>query len=80
MKIILYIFISLVSLSLFPSNVEFLDDLLPSAYRGSLEFSCAEAKFDDSLDLLGYMDNLKGSKPKKQRLRIIQFPINLKMV
>ena len=68
MKITLYIFISLVSFSLFPSNVEFLDDLLPTSYRGSLEFSVAEAKFDDSLDLLGYMDNLKGSKPKEAEI------------
>jgi len=68
MKITLYIFISLLSLSIFPSNVEFLDDLLPTSYRGSLELSIAEAKFDDSLDLLGYMDNLKGSKPKEAEI------------
>ena len=68
MKIILNIFISLLSLSLLSSNTEFLDDLLPSAYRGSFELSFAEAKFDDSLDLLGYMDNLQGSKPKEAEI------------
>jgi len=68
MKIILNIFISLLSLSLLSSNTEFLDDLLPSAYRGSFELSFAEAKFDDSLDLLGYMDNLQGSKPREAEI------------
>ena len=69
MKTIYSIFISLVFSSLVhTSNVEFLSDLLPSNYRGTFEFSASEARFDDSLDLLGYMDNLKGSKPKEAEI------------
>ena len=69
MKILLSIFISLcISPLLLASNVEFLDDLLPDNYRGSFELSAAEARFDDGLDILGYMDNLKGSKPKEAKI------------
>ena len=69
MKIFLSILVSLcVSPLLFSSNVEFLDDLLPQGYRGSFEISAAEARFDDGLDVLGYLDNLKGSKPKEAEI------------
>ena len=69
MKTIYSIFISLVFSSLVhTSNVEFLSDLLPSNYRGTFEFSASEARFDDSLDVLGYMDNLGSSKPKKAEI------------
>lgn len=69
MKFTLRLFVSLCFISpLSASNVEFLDDLLPQSYRGAFEVSVAEARFDDSLDLLGYMDNLKGSKPKEAEI------------
>ena len=69
MKLSLKLFIGLCFSPLVTtSNVEFLDDLLPQAYRGTFEISAAEAKFDDGLDILGYMDNLKGSKPKEAEI------------
>ena len=65
MKISYIIFISLLfPASLWSSNVSFLNDLLPASYRGAFELAVSEAKFDDGLDVLGYMDNFSGSKPK----------------
>lgn len=60
------------------SNVEFLDDLLPQAYRGAFEISAAEAQFDKGLDILGYMDNLKGSKPKEAEISDYSISYNFK--
>ena len=69
MKLSLKLFIGLCFSPLVTtSNVEFLDDLLPQAYRGAFEISAAEAQFDKGLDILGYMDNLKGSKPKEAEI------------
>lgn len=65
MKISYLIFLSLLFPTLaWTSNVSFLNDLLPTSYRDSFELAVSEAKFDDGLDVLGYMDNFKGSKPK----------------
>lgn len=65
MKIFYIIFISLLfPNNIWPSNVSFLNDLLPASYRGAFELAVSEAKFDDGLDVLGYMDNFSGSKPK----------------
>ncbi len=47
------------------SNVSFLNDVLPENSRKAFEVSISQAKFDESLDVLNYIDKLTGSKPKK---------------
>ena len=47
------------------SNVSFLNDVLPENSRKAFEVSISQAKFDESLDVLNYIDKLSGSKPKK---------------
>ena len=47
------------------SNVSFLNDVLPENSRKNLEISLSQAKFDDSLDVLNYIDKLPGSRPKE---------------
>ena len=79
MKVLLRLFISLCLIPFaYSSNSEFLDDLLPKSYRGNFEISYAEARFDEGLDILGYMDNLKGSKPKEAK--ITDYSISYKFV
>ena len=51
--------------SLSASNISFLNDVLPENSRKQLEISISQAKFDESLDVLNYIDKLSGSKPKE---------------
>ena len=47
------------------SNVSYLNDVLPENSRKALEISVSQAKFDESLDVLNYIEQLSGSKPKE---------------
>tara|TARA_B100000579_G_C22846142_1_gene864475 strand:+ start:2765 stop:3880 length:1116 start_codon:yes stop_codon:yes gene_type:complete len=47
------------------SNISFLNDVLPDNSRKPLEISISQAKFDESLDVLNYIDKLSGSRPKE---------------
>lgn len=51
--------------SIYASNISFLNDVLPDNFRKQLEINVSQAKFDESLDVLNYIDNLSGSKPKE---------------
>ena len=47
------------------NNISYLNDVLPNSSRGNFELSVSKAEFNENLDVLGYIDNLSGARPKQ---------------
>ena len=50
------------------NNISFLNDVLPDSERGAFELSISKAKFNKSLDILNYADELTGTRPESANI------------
>lgn len=53
------------SSNIYSNNISYLYDVLPESARGDFELSFSKAEFNENLDVLGYIDNLTGARPKQ---------------
>lgn len=51
--------------AIYSNNISYLNDVLPESSRGNFELSFSKAEFNENLDVLGYIDNLTGARPKQ---------------